>query len=145
MLIVNRKINPTMVELVIGIIIYGIIGEILLTILYFLDVPLEKIFNDTIANILIGFLVGIIYSAIMIIHMARTVETALDMGEHGAIKHTRIAYMIRIASLLLLFILMLVINIGNVFAMLFGLLSLKLSAYAQPITHKVKEKLKKGR
>lgn len=142
---VSRKINPTMVELIIGIVLYGIIGEILLTAMYLLNVPLEKVFNDTIANILIGFLVGIIYSVIMIIHMARTVETALDMGEQGALKHTRIAYIIRIAVLLVLFILMLIINIGNLFAMLFGLLSVKLSAYAQPITHKVKEKLKKGR
>lgn len=142
---VSRKINPTMVELIIGIVLYGIIGEILLTVMYLFNVPLEKVFNDTIANILIGFLVGIIYSVIMIIHMARTVETALDMGEQGALKHTRIAYIIRIAVLLVLFILMLIINIGNLFAMLFGLLSVKLSAYAQPITHKVKEKLKKGR
>ena len=145
MLIVNRKINPTMVELIIGIIVYGIFGEILFTVLYFLNVPLERVFDDTIFNILIGFLIGIIYSAVMIIHMARTVETALDMGEHGALKHTRIAYIIRIVSLILLFVLMLIFNFGNIFAMLFGLFSLKLSAYAQPITHKVKEKIKKGR
>lgn len=141
----SRKINPTMIELIIGIVLYGIIGEILLTAMYLLSVPLEKVFNDTIANILIGFLVGIIYSVIMIIHMARTVEAALDMGEQGALKHTRIAYAIRIVGMIVLFIIMLIVNIGNLFAMVFGLLSLKLSAYAQPITHKVKEKLKKGR
>lgn len=145
MLIRNRKINPTMVEIVIGIVLYGILGILLLTVLYLLGVPLEEFFNGTITDIFIGFIVGIIYSIVVIIHMAKTVETALEMGQHGALKHTRISYLIRIGLLLVLFVVMLFVEVGNVFSMLFGLLSLKLSAYAQPITHKVKEKLKKGR
>ena len=145
MLIINRKIKPTLVELIIGIILCGIVGEILLTVLHIIDVPLERVFDDRILDIHIGFLIGILYSVFMIIHMAITVETALEMGEHGALKHTRIAYAVRIVILIVVFVLMLIFNFGNMFSMLFGLFSVKLSAYAQPITHKVKEKLKKGR
>ena len=145
MLIKNRKINPTMIELIAGIVVYGIIVTILLAIMHIADVPVENVFDDNIIQIIVGFLIGIIFSIVLVIHMTGSVEAALEMGEHGALKHTRISYIIRMVGLVVVFVLMLALNIGNIFAMLFGLLSLKLSAYAQPITHKVKEKLKKGR
>lgn len=134
-----------MIELLIGIILYGILGETAILAMHAADVPLERFFGDGIVEISVGFLIGIVFSCGIIIHMARSVEAALSMGEHDALKHTRISYIIRMVCLLVVFALMLVLGFGNVFAMLFGLLSLKLSAYAQPITHKVKEKLKKGR
>ena len=88
-----------------------------------------------------SFFIGIIFSVATIIHMTSSVETAVEMGEHGALKHTRIMYVVRMAALIVVFALMLILGIGNIFAMLFGLLSLKLSAYLQPITRK----LRKGR
>jgi len=133
----NRKINPTMVELIIGIVAYGILGTLLWVMLYMLSVPLEKFFDDSFLQIMIGFVIGIVFSIATIIHMTSSVETALEMGEHGALKHTRISYIVRMVALIVVFALMIIFDIGNIFAVLFGLLSLKLSAYAQPITHKI--------
>ena len=73
--------------------------------------------------------------------MTFSVENALEMGEQGALKHTRIMYIIRMVALVAVYAVMLIFGIGNVFSMLFGLFSLKLSAYIQPITHKLSNKL----
>ena len=102
---------------------------------------MESFFDDSIWQIILGYFIGIIFSVATIIHMTSSVETAVEMGEHGALKHTRIMYVVRMAALIVVFALMLILGIGNIFAMLFGLLSLKLSAYLQPITRK----LRKGR
>ncbi len=137
----KKNINPTMVELLIGIGFWAVIGLVLICVLYFTSVPLEKLFDASIFQIVLGFIIGIGFSVGTIIHMTSSVEKAMDMGEDGALKHTRITYVVRMAALIVVFAIMLIFGIGNIFAMLFGLLSLKLSAYLQPITHK----LRKGR
>lgn len=142
MRVVNRKINPTMIELIVGILVFGILGIIVFLGLYMASVPVESFFDDSIFQIITGFIIGIIFSLILIIHMTASVERALEMGEQGALKHTRIMYIVRMAALIIVFAIMLLLGVGNVFALLFGLLSLKLSAYMQPITHKVISRLK---
>lgn len=137
MRVVNRKINPTMIELIVGIVIVGIIGIAVILGLHVAGVQVESLFDDSIFQITIGFVIGIIFSLILIIHMTASVETAMEMGEQGALKHTRIMYLVRMVALIVVFVVMLMLNVGNVFALLFGLLSLKLSAYMQPIIHKV--------
>ena len=141
----KRKYNPTMVELILGILLYGVVGLVIILGLYLLAVPLEKWFDDSIWQIILGFCFGIIFSVATIIHMTSSVETAIEMGEHGALKHTRISYLVRMVALVAVFAIMIIFHIGNIFAMLFGLFSLKISAYIQPITHKFKTKFKKGR
>lgn len=145
MRVLNRKINPTMIELLIGIVLYGIVGEIIIIGLNYFTGMMEKMFDDSIFFIAIGFLIGIILAIILVIYMARSVETAVEMGETGALKHTMISSVIRFVMVIGVIVILLITHVGNVFAMLFGALGLKLSAYAQPITHKVSEKLKKGR
>ena len=141
----NRKINPTMIELIIGIAIYGIVGEILLIGLNYFTGMMERLFRDDIVFIAVGFLIGIILAVILVMYMNKSVETAVEMGETGALKHTLISSIIRYVIVVGIIVLLLTTHIGNVFAMLLGALGLKLSAYVQPVTHKVREKLKKGR
>lgn len=143
MRVLNRKINPTMVELIIGILVFGIIGVAIFIGLHIASVPVESFFDDSILQIVIGFIIGIIFSIVFIIHMTFSVENALEMGEQGALKHTRIMYVVRMATLVIVFAIMLLLGIGNVFSLLFGLLSLKLSAYMQPITHRVMHRSEK--
>ncbi len=137
MRVLNRKINPTMVELIIGILVYGVIGIVTFIGLHVAQVPVERFFDDSILQIILGFIFGIIFSIILIIHMTFSVENALEMGEQGALKHTRIMYIVRMVALVVVFAIMLLFGVGNVFSLLFGLLSMKLSAYVQPITHRV--------
>lgn len=142
MRILNRKVNPTMIELIVGIVMFGIIGSAILCALYAGAIPIEKFFDDNIYQIIVGYIIGIIFSVSMIIHITASVERSLEMGEHGALKHTRIMYIIRMVALVIVFAIVLIAEVGNVFSLLFGLLSLKLSAYIQPITHKLILRLK---
>lgn len=142
MRILNRKVNPMMIDLVLGIIFFGILGSFIIIGLYVASVPVESFFDDSLLQIMIGYLTGILFSVILIIHMTASVERSLELGEHGALKHTRIMYIIRIVALVAVYAVMLIFGIGNVFSMLFGLFSLKLSAYIQPITHKMTSRLR---
>lgn len=144
MRVLNRKINPTMIEIIVGILVFGIVGLMMFVGLYILSVPIEKVFDDSIGQIVLGFALGIIFSVVFIIHMTFSVENALEMGEQGALKHTRISYIIRMIALVVVYAIMLLFDVGNVFSLLFGLLSMKLAAYMQPITHKVIASLGKG-
>lgn len=140
MRIINRKTNPTMVELIIGIAFYGIIVGMILTGLYISGVPIEKFFHDGVVDIFIGYVVGILYSVGVTIYMARTLEDAIGMAAGNATKHVRIGYAKRVICLIAIYVFMLFTKFGSVIAMLIGLLSLKLSAYMQPITHKFLKK-----
>ncbi len=142
MRILNRKVNPMMIDLVLGIIFFGILGSFIIIGLYVASVPVESFFDDSLLQIMIGYLTGILFSVILIIHMTASVERSLELGEHGALKHTRIMYIIRMVALVAVYAVMLIFGIGNVFSMLFGLFSLKLSAYIQPITHKMTSRLR---
>ena len=142
MRILNRKVNPMMIDLVLGIIFFGILGSLIIIGLYVASVPVESFFDDSLLQIMIGYSTGILFSVILIIHMTASVERSLELGEHGALKHTRIMYIIRMVALVAVYAVMLIFGIGNVFSMLFGLFSLKLSAYIQPITHKMTSRLR---
>ncbi len=136
----NRKINPTMVELVIGIGAYGIVVLILMTVLQLCFGVVEKVFNDNFIFVVIGFLLGIGISIILVLMMTRTIENIVYGGEHDAKKQSVIGSITRTGIVIAAIVILLVTHIGNVFALLFGLFGLKLSAYLQPITHKIIKK-----
>ena len=124
-----------MTELFAGVLVYALTGEII--ILIFAG---NKLYES------VGFIAGALLAAVMIFHMALSVEEAVSMGEEGALKHIRKTYIFRFAAVLAVFLLLFFLHLGDVVAALFGLLSLKVSAYLQPITHKVAQKItNKGR
>lgn len=142
----NRKINPTMLELIYGILAYSVIVLILMVVLELGFNIIEKVFNDSFWFVLTGFLIGIFLSIILVIMMTRTIENIVNGGGYGATKQSIIGSVTRSAIVIAVIVLLLITHIGNVFSMLFGLFGLKLSAYLQPITHKLIIKLnKKGR
>lgn len=133
----NRKINPTMLELIYGILAYGMVVLILMTVLQLSFNIVEKIFNDRYIFVLIGFLIGIGIAIILVVMMTRTIENIVSGGGYGATKQSVIGSITRSGIVIAAIILLIMTHIGNVFAMLFGLFGLKLSAYLQPITHKL--------
>lgn len=139
----NRKINPTMVSLIVLELIYGLIGIVIISGLHFVFGVAEKIFGDKYIYIIIGFLIGILMSIILVMLMARTVENMLSIGDNGAVKEGVIGALIRAAIVIAVIVLLLVTHVGNVISMLIGLFGLKLSAYIQPIADKyIKKKIK---
>lgn len=143
----NRKINPTMLELIYGILAYGVVVLILMTVLELCFNVIEKVFNDSFLLVLIGFFIGISIALILVVMMTRTIENIVQGGGYGATKQSVIGSITRSAIVIVAIVILLVTHIGNVFSMLFGLFSLKLSAYLQPITHKITNLkfIKKGR
>lgn len=132
----NRKINPTMVSLIVLELIYGLLGIVIISGLHFVFGVAEKVFGDKYIYIIIGFLIGILMSIILVVLMARTVENMLSIGDSGAVKEGVIGALIRAAIVIAVIVLLLVTHIGNVISMLIGLFGLKLSAYIQPIADK---------
>ena len=132
----NRKINPTMVSLIVLELIYGLLGIVIISGLHFVFGVAERIFGDKYIYIIIGFLIGILMSIILVMLMARTVENMLSIGDNGAVKEGVIGALIRAAIVIAVIVLLLVTHVGNVISMLIGLFSLKLSAYIQPIADK---------
>ena len=138
----NRKINPTMLELIYGILAYSVIVLILMTVLELGFNIIEKVFDDSFGLVLTGFFIGIFVSIILVILMTRTIEKILSGGGYGATKQSIVGSVTRSGIVIAVIILLIVTHIGNVFSLLFGLFGLKLSAYLQPITHKIINKYK---
>ena len=139
----NRKINPTMVSLIVLELIYGLLGIVIISVLHFVFGVAEKVFGDKYIYIIIGYLIGILISMVLVVLMARTVENMLSIGDSGAVKEGVIGALVRAVIVIAVIVLLLVTHIGNVISMLIGLFGLKLSAYIQPIADKyIKKKIK---
>ena len=136
----NRKINPTMIELILGISAYGIVMLTLMTVLELCFGIVERIFNDGFLFVVIGFLLGIGISVVLVLLMTRTIENIVYGGGYNAKKESIIGSIVRTGIVIVAIVILLITHIGNVFALLFGLFGLKLSAYLQPITHKIIKK-----
>lgn len=130
------RINRTGIELIIGNVIYYILGQILIL-----------IFADRKLNVSIGFILGVIISVLMTFHMTIAIEQAMSFNERGADRHVKKT---TAARMILCFIALIVIGItqvGDIVVALFGVMALKVSAYLQPLTHKVlaRKSTEKGR
>lgn len=128
------KEDNTLLELVVGIIFLGIVEQ--LVCLIFLK---NHLYNA------VGLWTGIAIASGMAVHMKRSIEDALDLGEEGAPKHIRKAYALRMTVVLLVMGVVIYFHLGNPLTLLAGVIPLKLSAYLQPQMHKVFIKIKKSK
>lgn len=127
----NNSADETLKELLIGIVFYGIVVQI---ICFFVT---KDLLHAT-----CGLWIGIAGAAGMAVHLKRSIEDALDLGEAGAIKHMRRTYALRYAAIAALFGATVYFKIGHPITLLAGVMGLKIGAYIQPITHKVLKKSK---
>ncbi len=128
----NSSEKQTLIELLIGITLYGVLG--ILVILIFPD----RLYNE------FGFIWGVVVSCGMTIHMYFSLRNAMFMGEFGALKQIRKSYIIRVIGILIAFAFMRWLDFGNIITGVIGLFALKFSAYIQPITHKLFRKKSTG-
>lgn len=133
--LIRRLDNQVLIDLVFGNVLFLAFGEIILTIIFGFR-----------ADILLGYLLGVIMSVCMVFHMAIAIDDSVRMDENTALKHIRKTYIIRSVAVLAVFFTVWYTGVINPIAMVFGLLILKLSAYAQPITNRLTSKIySKGR
>ena len=127
------KKNNILVELLAGIISLGVLIQIIMAI------ALENYLYNA-----IGLWTGIGIACFMAIHLKRSIEDSLDLGVEGAVKHARTAYATRTMITLIVIGLVVYFKIGNPLTVVLGIFPLKLSAYLQPLIHKIFLKLGKA-
>lgn len=125
-----NSLNPMLLDLSTGCIIYGIVGEVIILVGGLL------FYQEFFWKIVLGFLIGTAAAVALTVHMYFGVVESLSLGETGALKHTRKMYIFRIAGILVILVLIYFTGFCDAVAFVVGLISLKVAAYLQPITHK---------
>lgn len=132
----SRKINETLFELMTGIVIAGILIELV-------DLVVTAVFPEfsgTRVPFAFGFLVGIATALGLSLHMYRSIDRALDMVSGDAEKYMRKAYLTRTGIILAVAGIVTYFQIGYVMAYFLGVLCLKFGAFLQPLIHKMRKK-----
>ena len=124
-------INPSIPGMLIINLIYLILGEIIIIAL----VPNTM-------RCAIGFLAGVIYSVFATFHMSSGIRKIVYGGAESRATMI-IGYLIRLLVMLILFVLLYFLNIGDLLCAVIGMFSMKVAAYLQPFTDKLITK--KGR
>lgn len=126
-----RDINDALPGLMLGIIVFGVISELVGVFLV-----ADKL------NYTIGLWIGVLTALGMALHMAFSLGNAVNRGEKGAtaaiIRQSSIRYL---AVIIVLGVLMLT-EIGNPIAAFVGIIGLKISAYLQPLFAKLTQRRK---
>lgn len=130
----GMHINDTGLELIIGDVIYYIIGQII--ILLFTK---HKLCHS------IGYAYGVLLSMGMVIHMTISLEQAMCFNEKGADKHVKKTAFIRLLVAFAALVIFAALATDCIVGMMFGIMALKVSAYIQPLTHKVLARKSKGK
>ena len=120
------KKNKILLELLIGIVLMGILIQIICIV-----VSKDYLYNA------IGLWSGVAIACFMAIHMKRSIEDVLDLGEEGGVKRMRSTYLVRMTIVAIVMGVVIYFNLGNPITMLFGVLTLKIAAYLQPYMHKI--------
>lgn len=128
------KKDNTLLEMLVGIIIWGLLVQIVLF----------AGFKNYLYNA-IGLWCGIAVAGGMAIHMKRTIEDALDLGGPDVYKKVRGDSSKRMGMAGIVIGIVFFLGIGNPLTVLLGIFSLKISAYAQPCMHKIFQKFQKSK
>lgn len=127
-----KSLNPVLPDLMITLIGLLALGETVIV----LFLPLKR-------ELALGYATGALYSMAALIHMTVVLDRAVYYEDKGAIARTIGGFLVRTLIFILLECLMYLA--GDVTAMLAMLISsmftMKVSAYLQPFTHRVLEKL----
>lgn len=130
-----RRINDALPGLVLGIVIYGIVVEF--AGVWFVE---DKIRYSS------GLLIGIMVAIGLAINIATVIRDVVEIyGADGARNRVIIKSVLRYVAVVIVFFVMMLFNLGNLFSAFIGVLGLKVSAYLQPFAHKVILKLKEKR
>lgn len=125
----KKKIDPTLFELCLGILIYGVVFELILL-----------VFSRK-AAYSIGLWAGVLLAAAGAVHMWWSLNRALDMPEKDASKYAAANSIIRYLVLVIAMIILTYTNFANPVFMFCGYMGMKVSAYLNPVMQKVNAKI----
>jgi hypothetical protein len=129
-----KRLNNALPGLLIGILIYGALFQIIG--MWLVE---DRLRYTT------GLWIGIACAMFMAIHMAISIEDAVNLSEEGAKKKTIGSAMLRYIVVLGVLVVMINFNLGMMLPAFFGLLGLKISAYLQPVFQRLRDGYAKKR
>lgn len=122
----KRKINETLLELIIGILISGAaVGTA------------AALIAGYSGKFTAGLGLGVLVAVGLSIHMYRSIDYALDLQPEDAEKYMRRAYLIRTAAILAAAGAVTYFKIGYAMATFIGIFCLKFGAFLQPVLHRM--------
>ena len=127
-----KKINQTLFELIIGILISG-----------FLVWLISLLVTGPDAAFAASYAAGIVTAILLSIHMYRSIDRALDMAPGDAEKYMRKAYLVRTLIIFAAAGIVCWIDQEDIIAVFLGILCLKFGAFLQPLTSRLLKKRKK--
>ena len=124
-----REKNKTLLEMNIGLLFWGLLCQVVG--IFFTSDRLIYSF---------GIWFGIALGAVNVLHMYRTLDRGLDLGD-AATKVIFRGYMIRYVLLVVIFGIIMVTNVINPLVVFMAYMGVKVTALIQPITHKLCNKI----
>ena len=124
----KKKIDPTLFELCAGILAYGVVFEIVL--LFF---SRETAYS-------LGLWIGIVLAVLGAVHMWWSLNRGLELPEKEAVKSLSTHNIIRYFILAAVLAALIVTNIANPIFTFAGYMGMKVSAYLNPLIHKLFKK-----
>lgn len=116
-----NQVKETITGFLIGIVIYAVMIE-----------AVGIFFSEDIFSYTLGLLFGVVIAVFLMIHMAKTLDKALDLPEAQATKYVRKQSFLRLFVMLLALIISLAIYWFNFIAVVLGMLGLKIGALIAP-------------
>lgn len=115
------QVKETIIGFLIGIGIYAVLIELV-----------GFFFSEDFFSYTLGLLFGVAVAIFLMIHMAKTLDRALDLPQTQAIKYTRRQSFLRLAVMLAAMVIALMIEQLNFIAVILGMLGLKMGAFIAP-------------
>ena len=125
----QKKINPTTFDLCLGIVLYGIVFEIIL--LIFSRKPAYSI----------GLWIGIVLAVAGSIHMWWSLDRSLEMAQKDATVRVTTNNIIRYLVLVAVMALLVYTDFANPIFAFCGYMGMKVSAYISPFVRKISAKV----
>ena len=122
----KRKINETLLELLLGILLWGVLWQ-----------AGGVWFVADKAGCSLGLWLGIITAGLCAAHMYRSLDRALDLSEKDAQRYVMSRNMMRYGLIMAVLLVLMITEAGNPLCCFLGVMGLKAAAYLQPFLHKV--------
>ena len=125
-----KKINRTLLEMALGILFLGIVTQIIGAFFVQDELLYAK-----------SLWFGILLALAATVHMYRSLDRALDQPEKTASKMIFRAYIFRYSMVIVFMVIIMITRVMNPLVVFFAYMTLKVTAFLQPLTHKLCNKL----
>jgi hypothetical protein len=124
-----KKIDSTLFELCLGIVLYGVVFEIVL------------LFFSRALPYSLGLWIGVVLAVIASVHMWWSIDRSMEKAKKEAARSVSVNSLIRYFVLVIVIAVLAYTDFANPILAFFGYMGLKISAYLNPLVHKLRMKV----